>query len=762
MTSTMPRTGETAAGEAKHVVCTICDIGCQMRAVADDEGKVAKILPHDNPMLARNICFKGTAAPQIHNHPDRLRTPLKRVGERGEDRWEEISYEQAMDEIAEKLAAIVERYGAESFAVSTSGWNTQTTHGLDRRFMNLLGSPNWTSGVSLCAGNTAAVNKLTYGWFPMGDFMNTKCIVLFGHNPRKHSWTPIYNMINAAKANGAKVIVLDPRVSDQAETADLHLRLRAGTDAAMCLGWLKVIIDEQLYDEDFVRDWCVGFDELKARVDEYPLERVAEITGVGKELIAEAARMYATADGAVIPWTPITDMQISSTSAIRLHGILRAVTGNLDIVGGETLGGFNPDYIPESEMGLHEVLPLEQKQKQLGYEKHPAYTYRAAEMLKEATERVHGFPYADIVMGCHMANPSELFRAMATEAPYPIKAFFTLGNNTLLSYPNQHQILQGMLNQELIVAHEIFMTPTAMLADYVLPGDVFTERNHIADSWSWTNRLTLSNKIVDAPEEASSTFRFWTDLAHRMGFGEHFPWETLEDVLDHRLSRSGRTFAEFADATYMEAPTPEFRKYRRQGFATPSGKVELYSSVLEEMGFDPLPYHREGPPITDEFPYRVFTGVREDSFFQTGQRNIPVLRRRQIGPELFVHPTDAERDGLSEGDWVRLETATGHVTATLSIRATMKEGHLRVPHGWWYPEMRGSDSFLAGAFLSSDAVLCPDDDEFLDFEQGIPHFKGFPGRLVKIDAPEEMSDMVVDWHDARLADAAGTATGATT
>ena len=762
MTSTMPRTGETAAGEAKHVVCTICDIGCQMRAVADDEGKVAKILPHDNPMLARNICFKGTAAPQIHNHPDRLRTPLKRVGERGEDRWEEISYEKAMDEIAEKLAAIVERYGAESFAVSTSGWNTQTTHGLDRRFMNLLGSPNWTSGVSLCAGNTAAVNKLTYGWFPMGDFMNTKCIVLFGHNPRKHSWTPIYNMINAAKANGAKVIVLDPRVSDQAETADLHLRLRAGTDAAMCLGWLKVIIDEQLYDEDFVRDWCVGFDELKARVDEYPLERVAEITGVGKELIAEAARMYATADGAVIPWTPITDMQISSTSAIRLHGILRAVTGNLDIVGGETLGGFNPDYIPESEMGLHEVLPLEQKQKQLGYEKHPAYTYRAAEMLKEATERVHGFPYADIVMGCHMANPSELFRAMATEAPYPIKAFFTLGNNTLLSYPNQHQILQGMLNQELIVAHEIFMTPTAMLADYVLPGDVFTERNHIADSWSWTNRLTLSNKIVDAPEEASSTFRFWTDLAHRMGFGEHFPWETLEDVLDHRLSRSGRTFAEFADATYMEAPTPEFRKYRKQGFATPSGKVELYSSVLEEMGFDPLPYHREGPPITDEFPYRVFTGVREDSFFQTGQRNIPVLRRRQIGPELFVHPTDAERDGLSEGDWVRLETATGHVTATLSIRATMKEGHLRVPHGWWYPEMRGSDSFLAGAFLSSDAVLCPDDDEFLDFEQGIPHFKGFPGRLVKIDAPEEMSDMVVDWHDARLADAAGTATGATT
>ena len=135
----------------------------------------------------------------------------------------------------------------------------------------------------------------------MGDFTNTNCIVLFGHNPRKHSWTPIFNAIKAARARGAKLIVLDPRVSDQAEDADLHLRLHAGTDAAMCLGWLKVIFDEGLYDNDFVDRWCAGFEALKARVDEYPLDRVEQITGVDRELIAQAARMYATADGAVIP-----------------------------------------------------------------------------------------------------------------------------------------------------------------------------------------------------------------------------------------------------------------------------------------------------------------------------------------------------------------------------------------------------------------------------------------------------------------------------
>ena len=349
-----------ASKETKYSICTVCDIGCQLRTEAED-GKVSRVIAHDNPALAANICYKGTAVPLIHNHRDRLSKPLKRVGERGEDRWEEISYDQAMDEIAAKLSAITQKYGPESFAVSTSGWNTQTTHGLDRRFMNLLGSPNWISGVALCAGNTAAVNRLTYGWFPMADFGSTNCIVLFGHNPRKHSWTPIYNSIRAAKTRGAKVIVLDPRVSDQAEGADIHLRLRAGTDAAMCLGWLKVIIDEGLYDKAFVRDWCVGFDELRQRVDEYPLERVAQITGVPAEDIAAAARMYANADGAVIPWTPITDQQLSSTSAIRLHSILRAVTGNLDVVGGETFGGFSETYIPESEIGLHERLSPEQK-----------------------------------------------------------------------------------------------------------------------------------------------------------------------------------------------------------------------------------------------------------------------------------------------------------------------------------------------------------------------------------------------------------------
>jgi anaerobic selenocysteine-containing dehydrogenase len=729
----MPPTS-SAAADLKHVVCSICDIGCQLRAEARD-GRLHRILPHGNPILARNICFKGTAAPQIHNHPDRLRVPLKRVGARGDDRWEEITYAQAMDEIAERLQRVVDEHGPEALAVSTSGWNTQTTHGADRRFMNLLGSPNWISGVAMCAGNTAAVNRLTYGWFPFPDLAATSCVVLFGHNPRKHSWTPLYNMIEMARRRGATVIVLDPRVSEQAERADLHLQLRAGTDAAMGLGWLKVIFDEGLHDQAFVDEWCVGFDELRARVDEYPLDRVADITGVDASLIARAARTYATADGAVIPWTPVTDQQVSSTSAIRVHSILRAVTGNLDIVGGETLGGPNPGFRPESDLQLHDALRPEQRAKQLGYDEHPVYTYRTAEMLADANERVWGRRWIDLVMGCHMANPSAVFRAMETGDPYPVRALFALGNNALLSYPDQHRVHRALLAQELIVAHEIFMTPTAMLADYVLPGDVFSERDHIADTWGWTTRLTLSEKVVDPPAEASGTYTFWRDLAVRMGLGEHFPWETVEDVLDHRLEPSGQTFRELAATTLATSPPPRFRSYRETGFATPSGKVELSSSILAELGFDPLPYWRPGPSLSEEYPLLVFTGVREDPFFQTGQRNIPVLRRRSPTPRLFLHPSDAEGIGVDDDDWARLETPSGSVVAQVSVQPSMREGHVRVPHGWWYPEQRSGGVALAGAFLSSDAVLSSDAPDHLDREQGTPHFKGFPGRVVPCSAP---------------------------
>ena len=251
--------------ETHRVVCSTCDIACSV-VTEVKRGRVVRVRSSDNPIFRDNICMKGIVAPKAFSHPIDF-DPLKRVGERGSGEWERVSWEEAMADIGQRLKTVVSDHGPEAWAVSTSQWNTCTDHGLGRRVMNHIGSPNWISGVALCAGNTAAINRMTYGWFPMGDFNNTRCIVLVGHNPRRHSWTPIFNFIRSAQARGAKLIVLDPRKSSNAEVADIWLPLKAGSDAAMLLGWLKVIIDEKLYDQDFVAQWTVGFEEMCARVN---------------------------------------------------------------------------------------------------------------------------------------------------------------------------------------------------------------------------------------------------------------------------------------------------------------------------------------------------------------------------------------------------------------------------------------------------------------------------------------------------------------
>ncbi len=718
--------------ERKRVTCTVCDCACQLTADVSD-GRVTKIGPSDNPLIRGNICMKGPSARKLYAGPDRLTKPLRRIGERGEHRWEEVSWDSALDEIAERLAVIVERDGPEAFAVAASNWNTANEHGLGRRFMNLLGSPNFISGVSMCMGNTSAVHRMTTGWFPFPDIINSDCVVLFGHNPRRHSWTLIYNMVRQAQARGAKLIVLDPRVSGNADRADMHLQLRSGTDTAMTLGWLNVIIEEKLYDERFVRDWTVGFDDLAERVREYPLERVSEITGVPAELIREAARTYATARAAVIPWTPITDKQVASTSAIRCHAILRAICGNLDVPGGEIQWGFNPSVIPEEHIEQHEALSQAQRDKQLGADTHPVYTHRGMAYLEEPLKRVWGERYANIVMGNYMANPTAVFRAMETGEPYPVKALFTLGNNVVMGYPNQQRIIRAFQNQELVVTHELFMTPTAALSDFILPGDTFLERPNIHDGFRWLPRIQVSEQASEPPGECRGVFDFWTGLAERMDLGEHFPWRSIEELLDYKLTPTGMSFAEYCDAFDLQAAAPEYRSYRKTGFATPSGKVELSSSVLEDLGFDPLPYHRE-LATSEEFPLLAFVGVREDPYFQTGQRQLAQLRRLAPLPRAFLHPDDAAAYGLSAGDWLEVITDHGAVSLELDVREDMLAGHVRVPHGWWFPELV-SDLGDGGAGTHNDGMIVGDDPDLLDFEQGLPHFCGIPCRIERLDQP---------------------------
>jgi anaerobic selenocysteine-containing dehydrogenase len=493
---------------------------------------------------------------------------------------------------------------------------------------------------------------------------------------------------------------------------------------AMCMGWINVIISEKLYDEKFVEEWTVGFDALKERVEsDFSLDKVSEITGVSKTLIQEAARIYATAEGAIIPWSPITDHHVSSTSAIRAISILRAITGNLDVPGGELIMGAHTGVISESKLELTERLTEEQKKKQLGYDKHPVFTFKAADLLKEHSERVFGLSYPNLIKGTHMAVPSPTFRAMAYGDPYPVKAFFAIANNALMGYGNQHLIKKAILNQDLNVCFEQFMTPTADLCDYVLPGDSWMERPNLMDTYSWATLMMTSEQLYNPPSGCRNIYDLWHGLANRMGMEEYFPWKSITELFDHRVSPMGMDFNEFKDKYKIKVQDYKYYGYRDTGFATPSGKVELYSSILEKLDFDPLPYYRN-IDVCDEFPLKLFVGLREPQFFQSGQRHNRALRKGNKFPRTFMHIKDVEKYGLIEGEWATIETVAGKIHMLVTVRGDMPEGLIRIPHGWWLPE---EDDL--GAFEHNDAIVIPDTDDYLDREQGIPHLKGVPCKI---------------------------------
>ena len=726
---------ETAAEESvKQVVCTSCDGFCPVSATLED-GRVVKIGTRDHPLFKGVLCMKGAYSPKHYSHPDRVLHPLKRVGERGSGEWQRVTWDQALDDIAERLQKVINRHGPEAFAVSQSGATGLGDNGLCRRFMNHIGTPNWIGGVSYCAGNTAAINRYVYGWFPRADIFNTKCIVLIGHDPRRHSWTMEYKAIRMAQANGAKLIVIDPRKSENAERADIWLPLRSGTDAALLLGWLNVIIEEELYDKDFVRDWTVGFDALAARVREYPLERVSEITGVDAELIAEGARMYATSGPACIPWTPITDQQVSSTSAIRLQCMLRAICGHLDVTGGDQLIGFSPAVRSDSEIEMHEMLIPEQKAKQLGADTFPAFTYRGTSAFCDASEKVWGIRWANLVGGCYMAHPMAVFKAMAESDPYPVRAFFAMANNTLAAFANTKRAYEALMKQDLIVAFEHVLSPTAQIADYVLPGDSWLERPSM--------HAGISEQAMPPPGQCRNVVTFWHELAKRMGLAEQFPWATVEEMFDYRLEPSGKTWAEVVSAGRSpnlnkgQAEGDGERKYLKTGFATPTGKVELYSEVLEKLGFDPLPYYREATRPDDKYPFASFVGLPDDEFFRSGHRHVPELRRRAEDPMFFLNPADIVELGMADGDWGRVETRTGAMLGRVYGRTSMPQGLVRIPHGWWKPESRRGGDHLSGMWNFNEAQLAEDEDlALVDAEQGVPHLKGAPCAVTKLSTTE--------------------------
>ncbi len=712
--------------ETRKTYCGLCHPRCGL-LLEIENGRAVRVKGDlDHPVTRGMICPRGRLMIDHVYHPDRINHPLKRKGERGGGQWERVSWDQALDEVTAKLDGLRSQYGAETLAF-THG-TKRTYHWDERRFHNLFGTPNICGANNVCMCPSQAIEYATYGGFSHGDVHQTKCIVLWGQGPSQSN-PGLFGQISRAKKKGAKLIVVDPRRIREAEMADIWLPVRPGTDVALMLGWLRIIIEEEFYDKDFVEKWTVGFEDLKRAVADYTPQRVAEITWLKTEQVSKSARMYAMTRPAMITWGFGIDKQgLNGSQAARARAILRAITGNLDVPGGEPMGWVDPigKVISDMEMEFNEAIPSEQRAKQLGADEYPLFGFPGWERNEEANRRLPSDYMPPPSAGqTAVAHARAVFEAMRTGRPYPVRAAISVASNPLLSLADARKTYEALKSLDLYVVGEYYLTPSAALADYVFPICSTVETTEL---WHTSGFCVACQKGIDPLFERRNTYDFWRGLALRLGQEEHWPWETVEEVWDHRLSPVGLTFEKLIEQNGLFGRR-EYKRYESYGFGTPSGKVEIRSNTFEALGCEPLPVYREMPQSPDgspelyrQFPLVLITGSRFMPMYHSEQRQIEAARKKRPDPVVTIHPETAEASGLSEGDWVRVVSPKDSIRMRLHLSDMVDPRMADADHGWWFPEREQADPELFGVFESNANVLCPDEAAYCNPEiGGWPH-----------------------------------------
>jgi anaerobic selenocysteine-containing dehydrogenase len=720
--------------EYRRSYCGLCHPRCGLLLEVESGQIVSVQGDPEHPVTKGVICERGRLMADHVHHPDRLNHPLKRKGEKGSGRWQKLTWEQALDEVAEKLDSLRANYGAETLAF-THG-TKRTYHWDERRFFNLFGSPNVCGANNICMCPSNAVEYATYGGFSWGDARQTKCLVLWGQAPSGSSPTGLYPQILQAKKQGSVLIVVDPRRIPEAEKADIWLPIRPGTDTALMLGWLNVIIQEGLYDRDFVEKWTVGFEELKEAAAGFTPEKVAEITWLSPDKIKETARIYATTSPAAITWGFGIDKQgINATQAARARCCLRALTGNLDIPGGEPLGCADPvgRIRDEEQMELNEMLPPSQRAKQLGADRYPFFGFPGWEKNLEANRRLpREYMHPSNADRTSVAHTRDVFNAMLTGRPYPVKAAISVASNPIMALPDSLKTRDALKALDLYVVGEFFMTPSAALADYVFPICSTVETSEL---WLTEDFCVACPRGIDPLFERRNTYDFWRGLAIRLGQEEHWPWQTVDQAWDFMLSPLGMDFNKLLEQNGIFGRR-EYRNYEKYGFGTPSGKVELYSSIFQDLGNSPVPVYREvrelagGDETNDEdFPLVLMTGSRFMPMYHSEQRQIEAARKKRPDPVVTLNPKTASSLGLNQDEWVWVETRYGSILMRLKLSDRIDFRMADADHGWWFPERGEPGRDLFGAFESNANVLCPDDPEVCSPEIGSWPHTGLPCRI---------------------------------
>ena len=693
-------------------VCRSCHGGCGVLLHVKD-GRLVKVEgDRDSPLNHGRLCPIGTATVDIANHPARLKHPMRRRGTRGAGRWERISWDDALDEIAERLSGIRDTFGPQAIALGT-GTGRHHIRWVSR-FGHALGTPNWCEpGFAQCFHPRVNTCILTFGEFPVSDYTGgtpPACMLFWGHNPLNSGpdGETRFNVREALDTN-PRIIVIDPRETELARRADIWLQLRPGTDDALALSFLHVIIGERLYDAPFVDRWTYGFDRLRDHVRRFTPEWAEHITWVAADKIRAAARLFARTKPAMLEWGCAVEHTPNCIQTVRALSMLPAVTGNVDVPGGWVFGMHGLGRFPS----LIENLTPEMNAKRLGADRFKLLGGEGADL-----------PAAHI---------PTLLQAMREGKPYPVKAFLIFGNNTLTTYANSALVYESLMKLDFMLCADLFMTPTAELADIVLPAALWPELDQLAGLPTVAANVVLANQKAMQVGECKSDEEIFVELARRMKLP--VGTEPVETVLNAQLKAGGidLTFAELIQRGFVKVPL-KYRKYEAQGFKTPTGRIELYSTRFEQMGYAPLPLYEEPPEspistpeVAKEYPIVLTTGARISFFFNSEHRQVEKLRKAYRDPMVDIHPETAARYNIKKGDWIWIETRRGRIRQRARITTGIDPRVVAAEHGWWFPEEPAPEYGV----WKSNVNLLTDNQPPYDPAMGTYQLRGLLCRIAK-------------------------------
>lgn len=633
--------------------CAMCYHSCGLNVHVKD-GRIVKVEGmSEHPLNKGEICPRAQAIPSFVYASDRLKYPMERT----ESGWKRITWDEALNKIAAKLKEIKEKYGPNALAVfnGSVGVENLELSTFAHEFLAAYGSPNFISVESICFRARILARMMTFGMYPVEEPEKASCVVLWGHNPDSSNMPLAKYLYKAVEEKGVKIIVIDPRRIPIAKKG-LHLQIKPGTDLYLALAAINVIINEGLYDEEFVNKWTLGFDRLREHVKNYTPENVEEICGVPASDIKKFARIYATTKPAcIVQGINTLDQSVNGIQNSRALAILQAITGNIQIPGGWT-------RVPRLRFGIKLALV----DKPMGADDYP--------LFYEIWGRKSAFGQA-------MLFPDMVISGK----PYPIKALIVTGGNPALTMPESGKFREALKKLDFLVVMDLFMSETAELADIVLPACTFLEKTGIAYDYGVCHGLPyvlLRKKVIEPIGECWPEWKFWTELGKKMGYEEKFPWKSDEDVVNYQLEGTGITLEQL-----KAEPSGFFftaKEYGVKGFGTPSGKIEIYSDTLEKYGYDPLPTPRETSysGLAKEYPLTLTTGARVLEYTHTQMRNIPELRARVPDPLAEIHPSTATQYGVADGETIVVETKKGRIKIKVKVTEDIMPGVVSIPHGW--------------------------------------------------------------------------------